>query len=96
MTEKAPGLTAQQIQFAKECADPRFSLSVPEPAKQVIRDLLAEVDRLEDTITRAVDSINDGPHRRVAAARKRGLTYKDGPVMLPIRSLVRLLEAVGR
>lgn len=39
-------LSEQRLQFARECADPDWSLSVPEPAKAVIRDLLGERERL--------------------------------------------------
>lgn len=34
------------LQFAHETADPNFSLSVPESAKQVIRELLGIVDEV--------------------------------------------------
>lgn len=39
-------LDARRIRFARELADLDWSLSVPEPAKAVIRDLLGEVERL--------------------------------------------------
>lgn len=35
-------LDAQRLAFARDLADPDFSLSVPELAKAIIRDLLAE------------------------------------------------------
>lgn len=38
----APILDAQRLAFARDLADPDFALSLPEPAKAVIRDLLAE------------------------------------------------------
>lgn len=38
------------LEFAKQLADPNFSLSVPEPTKAVIRNLVAEVERLEQEV----------------------------------------------
>ena len=46
-------LDQRRIQFARELADPDCSLSVPEPAKAVLRDLLAEVERLRAALTTA-------------------------------------------
>jgi hypothetical protein len=40
-TAEPEGLDEARLQFARECADPDWSLSIPEPAKAVIRDLLA-------------------------------------------------------
>jgi hypothetical protein len=42
-------LSSSTLAFARECADPNFSLSIPDVAKGVIRDLLAEVNRLYET-----------------------------------------------
>lgn len=38
------------LEFAKQLADPNFSLSVPESAKGVIRSLIAEVEQLREQI----------------------------------------------
>jgi hypothetical protein len=44
-------ISPQRLAFARELADPNFSLSVPDVAKHVILDLLAEIDRLTGTQT---------------------------------------------
>jgi hypothetical protein len=54
---------------------------------------LASRDR---TIHRAVDSVNDGPRHRIRTAVARGLTYRDGPVLLPAPAFADLMAHTER
>ena len=49
------------LEFAKQLADPNSSLSVPEPTKAVIRDLVADVERLREQIEALRAIINTHP-----------------------------------
>ena len=77
--EQAPNrLSANQLKFAEELADPDFSLSVPNVAKQIIRQLInalavadAALDQIAlrvteddyDNSSSALDSIRDSVTR---------------------------------
>ena len=73
-------LTANEIQFARETADPNFSLSVPEGAKITIRKLLAEVESLT--------ACNDEAEEKLAA-------LDAGVLNLSHDDLVRRVTEVG-
>lgn len=51
------GLTPTQRQFARDLADPKWSLSVPGPAKDSIRQLLAAVEEVDQVI----ESLREAP-----------------------------------